>query len=246
MKSCRCDAIVLATMDYRETDRLVTLFTRELGKLRGVARGAKRSVRRFGGAFELFARCSVELVPSEGLSQLRGADPRTIYPGIRHDLGAIAHAGYAAELVEAFVPEGVPCPRLFRLLIAYLEQLDSGAVSPSDRRFFEINLLNILGYRPALDECGGCGSGLSGAERVFAGSPGLLLCERCSRGGRPLNGATVELLRRSLATGRFGSVHFPPAELAQAGAFLDQLLAAHLHRPLKSLPFLREIGEQSS
>ena len=246
MESCRCDAIVLATMDYRENDRLVTLFTRELGKLRGVARGAKRSVRRFGGAFELFARCDVELVPSEGLSQFRGADPRTIYPGIRHDLGAIAHAGYAAELVDALVPEGAPYPRLFRLLTSYLEQLDSGASSLSDRRFFEINLLNILGYRPALDTCGSCGSALLGAGAVHAGPPGILHCDRCGRGGRPLGGASVELLRRSLATGRFGTIIFPPAELAQAGAFLDQLLAAHLHRPLKSLPFLREMGEQSS
>ncbi|HEY6007702.1 MAG TPA: DNA repair protein RecO [Geobacteraceae bacterium] len=247
MESCRCDAIVLATMDYREADRLVTLFTRELGKVRGVARGAKRSVRRFGGALELFARSSVELVPVEGLCRLQGADLQTLYPGIRRDLARIAYAGYAAELVDSLVPEGVPYPRIFRLLTTYLQHLEGSAeVSPSDRRFYEMNLLTILGYRPALDACGGCGVELSAAGRVFVGPAGQLLCERCGRGGRPVATSTLLLLRRCLVSGRFGSVVFAPPELAEAGSFLDLLLDTHLHRPLKSLAFLREMGEQSS
>lgn len=246
MESCRCDSIVLATMDYRESDRIVTLLTRELGKLRGVARGAKRSIRRFGGVFEIFARSTVELVPAEGLSKLRGGDLQTLYPGIRRDLGRIAHAGYAAELVDGLVPEGVPYPRLFRLLAGYLEHLDGGGGSPSDRRFFEINLLNILGYRPALEECSGCGAQLSGHESLVLGPAGQLLCPRCGRGGRVVTAGTVDRLRRCLATGRFAAVPFSSPELAEAGLFLDAQLALHLHRPLKSLAFLREMGEQSS
>jgi DNA repair protein RecO (recombination protein O) len=245
MEIHRSDAIVLGVADYREADRLVTLFCRDLGKIRGVARGAKRSIRRFGGALESFALLSVELVPSEGLAQLRSADIGTIFPAIRRDLPKIALAGYACELVESLVPEGMPYPRLFRLLVAYLERLDSAAATRSDRRFFEINLLNILGYRPPLDECGRCGVGLAGRERLFAGAGGMVCCERCGAGGRPLSPVAVAQLIRALGTGRFGVVEFADGDLAGTRFLLDQLIAQHLHRPLKSLPFLREMaGEE--
>ncbi|HEY6838952.1 MAG TPA: DNA repair protein RecO [Geobacteraceae bacterium] len=241
MESCRCEAIVLGVTDYRESDRLVTLFTGELGRVKGVARGAKRSMRRFGGALELFARIRAELVSGEGLSRVLGADVVSVFPGIRRDLVKIALAGYACELVELLVPEALPQPRLFRLLTAYLEQLDREASSPSDRRFFEVNLANILGYRPALEECGSCGAPLADCEHLFLGAPGSLLCERCRRGGRKLSAATVQLLRRALATGRFGAIRFSRQEAAEAGDFLDLLISAHLPRPLKSLAFLREM-----
>lgn len=241
METCRCEAIVLGVTDYRESDRLVTLFTGELGKVRGVARGAKRSMRRFGGALELFARLRVELVPAEGLARLLGADVVSVFSGIRRDLVKIALAGYACELVDVLVPEALPQPRLFRLLAAYLEQLEREASSASDRRFFEVNLANILGYRPALEECDSCGAPLADRENLFLGAPGTLFCDRCRCGGRKLSAATAQLLRRALATGRFGAVRFTLQEETEAGEFLDLLLSSHLYRPLKSLAFLREM-----
>src|SRR5512146_2927379 len=124
MQTHRCEAIVLGTMDYRETDRLVTLFTLEHGKLRGVAPGAKRSVRRFAGACEPFAHLQIQLVLRDGLSRMQGTDTITVFPGIRRELAKIAHAGYACELTDHFLPDGVSNPRLFRLLAAYLEHLE--------------------------------------------------------------------------------------------------------------------------
>ena len=241
MEICRCDAIVLAVSDYREADRLVTLFTLEHGKVKGVARGAKRSVRRFGGALEPFARLSVQLALTGGLSRLDSADVTTLHRRIREDLLKIGYAGYACEAADLLLPEGLPNPRLYRLLCAWLERLDSSPAEPSDRRFFEINLLNILGYRPHLDGCAACGGGLGAA--AHAGSHGEILCSRCGRGGRPVSAETLQLLARCLCTGRFGAVTFTPAELDEAGAILDTAVAAHVSRPLRSLTFLRETGE---
>lgn len=244
MQSCRCEAVVLGVMDYREADRIVTLFTLEQGKIRGIARGAKKSVRRFGGALEPFARLQVEIGLKEGLAQLHTADIVTVFPGIRADLAKIGLAGYACELVNAMTPEGLHTPRLFRLLSAYLERLERFPAASSDRRFFELNLLNILGYRPALDECAACGAPLDNGGWFRRGAPGDgLWCERCGGGGKPVTATTLALLRQTLRTGRFGAVRFPPAELAEASAFLDAALASHLARPLKSLAFLQEIGE---
>lgn len=241
METTRTEAIVLAAMDYRESDRIVTLFTLEHGKVRGVAKGAKRSARRFGPALEPFARIGVELVLREGLSSVRSADIVTLYPGVRGDLGSIGRAGYAVELVDRYLPDGAPSPRLFRLLTAYLERLDGGGSVPSDRRFFEANFLNILGYRISLDRCSSCGVDLPpGAERRV-GAAGTVLCTGCGRYGTPIGPDAAALLARCLATGRFGAIAFSPAALREAGVLLDGAIAAHLTRPLNSLAFLKQI-----
>jgi DNA repair protein RecO (recombination protein O) len=243
MESCRCDALLLGVTDYGESDRIVTLFTLEMGKLKGIARGAKKSHRRFGGVLEPFARIIVQITIKSGLSVLTGVDAVTIFPRIREDLLKIGYAGYACEAVDLLLPEGLSNPRLFRLLATYLEHLDRVPSSPSDRRFYEINLLNIMGYRPALRQCASCGADTAAAPRLFAAASGGLLCGRCGRGGRAVSPGTVAVLERSLRTGRFGEVGFLPGELAEAGYILDTALAAHVGRPFKSLSFLREMGE---
>lgn len=243
MEICRCEAILLGGTDYREADRIVTLFTLEHGKLKGVARGAKRSARRFGGVLEPFARLTVQLALTGGLVRIDGADAATIHPRIREDLLKIGYAGYACEAADLLLPEGLPNPRLFRLLCAYLERLDAAPPSASDRRFFEANLLNVLGYRPSLVSCASCGADLASAPAGrHAGPSGGLLCGRCGRGGRAVSPGTIKLIETSLRSGRFGAVIFSPAELAEAGSILDPAIAGHVSHPLKSLAFLREIG----
>lgn len=243
MQSCGCEAIVLGVTDYREADRIVTFFSLEHGKLKGVARGAKRSVRRFGGALELFARLKLQVGLHDGLCQIHGADILTIYPHIREELSNIGHASYACELTDHLLPEAMGNPRLFRLLTAYLEYLDLAPASPSDRRFFEVNLLNILGYRPLLTRCVACGTDLAGTRgRWRIASAGGILCGQCGRGESAVSLPTVELLDRAMRTGRFGEVRFAPTQIAEAGNLLDAAIASHLSRPLRSLSFLREMG----
>lgn len=244
MLTCRCEAIVLGMMDYCEADKIVTLFALEQGKIRGIGRGAKRSVRRFGGALELFAHLKLEVSLKEGLALIQTADIVTVFPRIREDLIKIGLAGYACALTDALLPERLANPRLFRLLMAYLEHLDRFPVALSDRRFFELNLLNVLGYRPSLDQCTECAADLAGAAwfRQAAAASGFL-CGECGRGGSPISAATVGLLRKALATGRFGVIKFSQAELGEVGRFLDSAIAAHIQRPLNALTFLREMEE---
>ena len=144
MRENRCEAVVLAVLDYGEADKIITFFTREHGKIKCIARNAKNSRRRFGGVLELFARLRLQIVLREGLSRLQGADVVTIFPHIREDLSKIGYAGYACELSDRMLPEAQANVRLYRLLVSYLEQLDSFPCSADDRRFFEVNLLNVL------------------------------------------------------------------------------------------------------
>lgn len=235
----KLQAFVLSNSDYGESDRIVSLFTLEHGRLKGFARGARNSRKRFGPALEAFARIDVQLSQKDGLSSLRGADVITLYTGIRGELGAIAHALYACELTECLTPEGVPLPRLYRLLAAYLERLDSGQGDETDRRMFEINLLNILGYRPSLEECSRCGGEYDGQGALIQ-QGGELVCRFCAATGRKVPLSALQRLGSCLDTSRFGQIPFDEEALAAAACLLDESIAAQASRKLKSLDFLHQ------
>lgn len=235
----KLQAFVLSNSDFGESDRIVSLFTLEHGRLKGFARGARNSRKRFGPALETFARIHLQLNHKEGLCSLRSADVITLYPGIRGLLSAIAHGLYACELVECLTPEGHPLPRLYRLLASYLERLDSGHVDDADRRMFEINLLNILGYRPSFEGCSRCGADFDerGALMQVGGE---LVCRYCAATGRQMSSASLQRLSSCLNTSRFGQVHLDEDALQAAGILLDESLATHSARKFKSLEFLQQ------
>lgn len=241
MRSEKLQAFVLTSLDYGDSDRIVSLFTLEHGRIKAFARGARNSRKRFGPALEPFARIDLQARVKEGLSSLQQADIICIFPAIRGDLGRISHALYACELVEVVTPEGHPLPRLYRLLSAYLDRLEKEPAVEGDRRFFEINLLNILGYRPSLETCTRCGNpfGEGGAWLQEGGEP---VCRFCAAGGTPLSAVTLKALSDCLRTGIFGQVTFPPSAIQQAGCLLDEAISAHAGRRLNSLEFLQQIS----
>jgi DNA repair protein RecO (recombination protein O) len=234
-------ALVLSSLDYGDSDRIVSLFTLEHGRLKAYARGARKSRKRFGPALEPFARIDAHARIKDGLSNLQQADIVCIYPAIRADLGRIAHALYACELVDVITPEGHPLPRLYRLLAAYLERLETETAAEGDRRFFEINLLNILGYRPSLETCTRCDNPFGDAG-AWLQEYGEQVCRFCCAAGRPLSSATLKTLSDCLKTGTFGQISFTPETLQQAGFLLDEAISTHTGRRLKSLGFLQQVS----
>lgn len=240
MHAEKLQSYVLSSLDYGESDRIVSLFTLEHGRIKAFARGARNSRKRFGPALEPFARIDAQARIKEGLSSLQQADIVCIYPAIRADLARIAHALYACELVDVITPEGHPLPRLYRLLAAYLDRLETETAAEDDRRFFEINLLNILGYRPSLEGCARCGSPF-GETGALMQDGGELACRLCVTGGRPVSGITLKMLQSCLGTGTFGLIVFPSEALEQAAALLDDAVSAHAGRRLKSLEFLKQV-----
>lgn len=232
-------AIVLSSLDYGDTDRIVSLFTLEHGRISAFARSARKSRKRFGAALETFSRIEAQARVKEGLCSLQDAVAETTFIGIRSDLARIGHALYACELVEAMTPEGHPLPRLYRLLATYLEYLDTKAAVESDRRFFEINLLNILGYRPALEECSRCEARFNASGAVLS-DHGHMVCPGCGN-GKKIDLQTIRTLSGCMTTGKFGMVLFNAATLLQAGELLDDAVAEHAGRKLRSLEFLRQV-----
>lgn len=250
MEPLKLTAVVLRAVDYGESDRVVTLLSRERGKVSAFARGARASRRRFGGALEPFTllaaeartRAGSDLLTLESVAVGRG------FGGIRGDLARIACAGYAAELARELVREHQPHEDLFDLLVAYLAALDAAPAIPAALRAFELGSLRIAGVMPRLDGCARCGDPLDGVGPIrFDPAHGGALCRRCTASASPgapaLSLDTVRLLLR-LQEGGLDAAAEPvaPAAGREARAALSAFVEHHLGRRLAARRFLDEVG----
>lgn len=244
-------AIVLRTVDTGESDRVVTLLTRERGKVAAFARGARASRRRFGGALEPFTLVAAE-VRERSASELLGLEsvtPLDAFGGIRGDLARIACAGYAVELARELVSDHERHEDLFDLLASYLALLAAGPARPAALRAFELGALRAAGLSPRLDGCARCGGPLSrGGPARFDPEQGGLLCAPCAPFAAPgaptlSPDAAAALLR--LAEGGLAAAQAealaPPSGREVKGA-LTAFVEHHLGRRLQARRFLDEVG----
>lgn len=245
----KVEGIVLRVVDYGESDRIVTLLTRERGKVGAFARGARASRRRFAGLLEPFTLLSAELTDRRGdLLGLESASALRAHGGIRTDLARIAVAGYASELASELVRDAEPHPELFALLAGFLGALDTGPAVPASLRAFELGALAAAGYMPRLDACARCGAPLPERPARFDPVEGGLLCEACEPaggGGLPsLSPDTAAVLRRLQAGGlaAAASEPLPPPAGREAREALTRFIEHLLGRRLASRKFLDEVG----
>jgi DNA repair protein RecO (recombination protein O) len=244
-------AIVLRTVDTGESDRVVTLLSRERGKVAAFARGARASRRRFGGSLEPFTLLTAE-VRERSSSELLGLDsvtPLEAFGGIRGDLARIACAGYAAELARELVRDHEPHEDLFDLLAAYLSALDAGPALPAALRAFELGALRAAGLSPRLDACARCGRPPPAEERArFDPGQGGILCEPCAPYAAPgapsLSAAAAAALARLSAGGlaRAAAEALAPPAGREARVALTAFVEHHLGRRLQARRFLDEVG----
>jgi DNA repair protein RecO (recombination protein O) len=243
-RSAKVRAVVLRTVDYGERDRVVTLLSREKGKLSAFARGARSSQRRFGGALEPFNLLRVELTERGGdLWVLDSAALERAFGAVRGDLARIACASYAVELARELVRDAEPHEDLFDHVVAYLERLDAAPAQPWDLRGFELDALQAAGLMPALDACARCGRPSGDEATRFDPSQGGVLCASCgpsaTAGAGEIGAGALGALRRL----QRGEPPGAPAAIAgEARALLGAYLEYHLGKRLKSRRFLDEIG----
>lgn len=245
----RAEAIVLHHSDLGEADRLLILYTREHGKLRAKVRAARKATSRLGGHVEPLTRVSLVLVRGHTLDSVTQAQVVEAFPRLKADLLATARSLHAAALVDLFTEEFEPQVALFDLLLETLRRLDRSEARTGDAllRAFEVRLLEILGYRPALDRCASCGRAIGAeGEAAFAAAWGGLLCEGCRLGqeaARPLSAAALGALRL-LQRQRFAALEEPSVVALAAGEMEDLLrwyLSYLLERPLETAAFLDEL-----
>ncbi|MGH2819287.1 MAG: DNA repair protein RecO [Actinomycetota bacterium] len=230
------EGIVLRTIKLGEADRIVTLFTRDGGKVRAVAKGVRKTKSRFGGRLEPFTRVSLLIYRGRDLDTITSADILTSFREVREDYLKLTGAAAMAEAVEKITPERERAFSVYALLLAGLRTL-AAAPAATIVPAFLVKLLSISGYHPQLTVCAGCGepSGLG----AFSPATGGVVCEVCWREDRDsfrMDPDRIALLGRLLASD-FGCEADPAATLEVTRA-LRRYAEYHLERPLRSLHLL--------
>ena len=241
-------AIVLLVKDHGDSDKIVTLYTLEHGKIVLIAKGAKRSKKRFVNKLELFSLLSIQFAPSRhsSLMRLDQADLLAPFPRLRENYELYIAASLLCELVLHWTREHDSDEELFRLLAWALEGLAmaEGAVNRTII-FFHVKMLGILGYRPDLTGCLDCRVlGAPGVLYRFSPLRNGLVCSRCepqaTANSQPLSIQTIQLLRRAqdLEQGKLERLHFSSAATREAIALLRRYDSHLLQREVQSWNFL--------
>lgn len=224
--SYRAEAIVLKGMDFGEADRILTLYTRAFGKVRVIAKGARRPSSRLAGYVEPLAHGSFQLARGRELDVLTQAETRAAHRALREDLISTAAGWYVAELVDRFTVERAPSAPTFELLATALRRLDRGHPASLVCRWFDLHLLERAGFRPELWRCVTCGRPPEETENLWSPAAGGVVCARCRTGA----GLVTILSVRALKALRY----LARSEFAEAARLrVDAALAAELERHLR-------------
>ena len=178
------EAIILSTRPFGESDKIIKFFTLTSGKLTGIAKGAKKSQKRFMNTLEPFNHIDIEYFekPSSTLVRIENADLRESNSGMEVSLKRVCLASFFAEFTDRLTKEKERNQKLFYLLRNILVGLKHVEYRAIDVLYYELQMLNHLGYMPNFTSCVYCGKDLAEHEKVhFSRERGGVLCNRCSR-----------------------------------------------------------------
>jgi DNA repair protein RecO (recombination protein O) len=243
------DALILRTYKLGEADRIVVFLTRDRGKKRGVAKGARRAKSRFTGTLESLTRAGIAYYERElrDLVRINYVEPQrsplAVVARSVPDGSALGHAEYFAELIDEWAPEGHADERLYRLGASIIDALADGV--PTDRlaRYFEFWLLRLQGVYPQLSACPQCGGPFDGGA-VMPPREHHYVCRRCAPpGGTTVSVDALRFLRTAAGAGP-ETMESTPLD-AGPGRELEtahrRLIHMHLEKELKSARVLRQL-----
>ena len=244
MPAYTTDALILRTYKLGESDRIVVFLTRDRGKKRGVAKNARQSRRRFGGALEPMTYGRVGYVERErrDLVRLEYVEP-VRSPLAAADGEALGYVGYFAELIDEWAQEADPNEALFRLGVSMVDAMVKGVPIQPLARYFEFWLLRLQGVYPQLSACPGCGGPFDGGA-VMPPRDHHFFCRRCaSPGGTVVSLGALRFLRSAAGASPEALTGIPLDD--GAGRELEtahrRLIHLHLEKELKSARVLRQL-----
>jgi DNA repair protein RecO (recombination protein O) len=237
-------ALVVRTTDWSETSRIATLWTREHGKVRALAKGGRRLKSNFETALDLLTVCSIVFLrkSSGGLDLLTEAQVVERFPRLRHDLHALYAAYYVAELLADWTEDYDPHPALFDAARAVLQSLGEAGIPTATRLArFECVLLRELGYSPVLDVCAGCTAPLVEDRLAFCAPAGGMLCPTCQtmhRDRRNLSREALTMLRDLSDAGDAWRRDPGPGPRGEIRQLLNYFITYSMGRRPRLLPYL--------
>ncbi len=248
------EALILRTYKLGDADRIVVFLTRDRGKKRGVAKGARRPRSRFTGALEPLTQARVAYFEKERRELVSlnyaevGRSPMASTEG-----AALAHVGYFAELIDEWAPEANPDERLYRLGASIVDALAVNPPVEALARYFEYWLLRLQGVYPSQIACHRCGAALGSGARVahLSVEDRVFTCEPCApvmsaspeRAGPTLSADALDFLRmaRQIGPERVGQVSLSAVASRELERVHRMLIVMHLEKELRSTRVLRSL-----
>ncbi|MDR0488082.1 MAG: DNA repair protein RecO [Propionibacteriaceae bacterium] len=235
------EGVVLRTHRLGEADRIITILTRQHGKLRGVAKGVRRTSSKFGARLEPFAQVDLQITEGRNLDIFTSVVSKTLLGRpFLDDFPRFTTAEVMVEIADKLVPEeGIPALQHYLLLVGALRALGEGTsdgVRPTAMILdsYILRAASLAGYAPQLDSCAICGS--EGPHGYFAPSSGGTLCSRCRPAGVPaISSATLGYLISLLTGDWIQTREIPETRITEGSTLVRAFLNWHLERGIKSL-----------
>jgi DNA repair protein RecO (recombination protein O) len=240
------EAIIIKRIKLGEADRILTLYTPELGKLKAVAKGTRRPQSKLGGHVELLTHSRLMLARGRNLDIITQAQTIDNFLPIKDDLERLSRGLYIAELVDSFTGEHIEDRHLFDLLLETLQQLSQVEDCEPILRYFELHLLHHLGYRPQLQQCTECNSPLKPETNFFSPNRGGVLCHDCGfhepvASPLSLNALKVLRLWQNCDYAAARRVKINPQLAAELELVMREYIKYFLERQLKSTAWLDKL-----
>jgi DNA repair protein RecO (recombination protein O) len=250
-RTFRSEAIVLKRTDFGEADRLLTLYSRERGKIKAVAKGARKPQSRKTGHVELFMRTNFLFAQGRDLAIITQAEMVEAYPALRDDLVRTTYAAYVMELLDRFTVEDDRHVGIYNLMSDALYWLADADELMLAVRFYELRLLSQTGFQPQLFRCVSCGEPIEEKDQFFSAELGGLLCPECRKSDRralPITAVAVKVLRY-LQTRDWGTVKMLQLKRPlqrELESIMHHYLTFILERELKSIDFLNRLRQEAA
>ena len=240
-------ALVLREVNYKESDKVITVLTRENGRMTLSARGCRKKGSPIAAGCQLLAWSEMTLYEYQGRWAVKEASTEREFAGVRTDLEKLALGCYFAEVAQLLAVEDVPAPELLSLILNSLHALDKLDVPPEQvKASFELKSMCLAGYEPILDACAVCG--VQPEQPRLHMSEGVLHCAQCREEvgegiSMPLTPAALEAMRH-VAYGdpkRLFSFHLDGQSLQQMGDACEAYVLTQLERGFGSLDFYKQM-----
>ena len=248
-RNYQTEAIIIKKTKLGEADRILTLYTPHLGKIRAVAKGVRRPRSKLAGHLELLTHSQVSLARGRNLDTIIGSQTISSFLPLKSDLWLTSCALYATELVDQFTADQVENYPLFQLLLETMHHLGQASDNELVLRYFELHLLNEVGYRPQLQQCVSCHLSLEPVTNSFCPDAGGMLCPNCSQ-NQPLtyplslNALKVLRLLQSSDYDTARKLKMNPELSHELEEVMRHYLKYLLEREVKSAAWLDSLREQ--
>ena len=248
-RSIRVEGVILRHSDFGEADRILTIFTRETGKLRAVAKGVRKARSRKAGHVEPFTQASLQLARGRDLFILTQAEAKDVFTNLREDLVLLGTASYVIELIDRATTDEEENRPLYNLLTRTLTRLDRGDDANLATRYFELRFLDYVGFRPQLLVCTQCEAEIQPEDQYFSALQGGVICPKCGHrdpGARPISMQALKYLRHFQRSSYRDAIraNIPVSVYGEMETLMQYYLTHNIERSLNSPSFLRRVRRE--